>query len=287
MNLAWCVLYGVLGAPPTPVSIHVDASGLDPLDRAPMEHRIRETATGALTRTHVPIAPSASRRLEVAVRHLSIEDGRYVYTVRITGGDASERALGGDYVCDLCTLTTLLDAIEAKLSTVAADLAGAPPPAPRPSQESIADDGSVASASAKGDEDHPRPPDLDRAPAQPDAVDPVTHAPSASTPPSSRRVRPLGWAGVGIGAAGISSVIVGAVFLARGRVIHVSQNDRDGVVDDYRPLGHAFFWPGVAATVTGAVLLGLGASRRRSATLAWWVPSLGARSAALVAGGRF
>lgn len=265
----WCV--GALSlATPASVRVHVDASGLEPTDQGPLAARLQEVASEALILGGVPVDAHATRELRVSVQQLSLEEGRYAYAIEVYEGRALLE-LGGTFTCDLCTLTSVSEAISDEVLTVARQLAESSGP-------DMAAEPTPTAA--------PPPPPTPAVSASP-PVSP-TRSVDASSPLRQGLVGPMGITGLVVGGTGIAALVAGAVLLSRGEVIHVDANDRDGTVDDYRPWGHGFLWPGLTAALSGAVLVGIAASpRRRASAHAWLLPTATPRSASLHFRSRF
>ncbi len=125
---------------------------------------------------------------------------------------------------------------------------------------------------------------------QPSVEPPPPEATESDPPPvvvdtSSDRVGlgPMGKAGVGLLVAGGAAAIVGVVFAVRGRAFETDPGAATQSGRDFRPPGYGLIGGGVAAIVTGAVLVGVDRKRRRTRASAMMLPGGGG----VVWGGRF
>jgi hypothetical protein len=71
----------------------------------------------------------------------------------------------------------------------------------------------------------------------------------------TRKLGPVGWAGIATGVAGFAGIAVGAVYLHRGTERRLAEDVLYEQVDDHRPMGGALLGVGSTLALTGVVLV--------------------------------
>jgi len=210
-----------------------------------IRRRVQERADVVLRRAGVmPGRGPQDPTINVVIREKEGDDPGWDYLITVTHPDRAAPT-GTPQLCELCTETELIDAIEGRLATIAAEL--------------------ETQAQVEEPHDDPTAPTDEPVPAR----DP-------------KRLGPKGKAGAALVALGGSGVIVGIVLavLPASPATDDGRNDYSREVFT-QPPGYALLGVGAAVLVTGAVLLGLDRrqARRRSREQARIraVPGLGFR----------
>lgn len=210
--------------------VAVDTSAIGEAGPA-IRRRVQERADVVLRRAGImPGRGPQDPTISVVIREVDGDEPGWAYAITIT---RAEQVTGANdpHTCPLCTETELVDAIEGRLATIAAELEGP------------ADDPATA-----GD---------------------PTAAPTETTPPSrsptdapvDRGLRPSGKAGVALVVTGGLGLVTGLVLA----VLPARPKSGDPTREVYtQPPGYALLGVGAATLVVGAVLLGL--DRRRAKT---------------------
>lgn len=220
---------------------------------------VRTDGTKALTETHGVVVVDDPSAPVIIVSLSWVDYARSVYGVTIEAARAGQApTLVEQFECT-CGDSDLTAAVIARIP---AALEQIDPRDPAPAEPVV----------------EPQPPP----PAEPVAPPP----PDSTTDQSARRpLGVLGWAGIGVAAAGAAALVSGGIVYAQGRRPEQAlgqYEERDG--QDFRPPGIALMVTGGAALVTGVALLVVDRSKaRRESASALVFPSPGG----LVLTGRF
>lgn len=232
---------------PTPARIPVDASEIGTLSRAALDEialqATAEAAKHGLRPDQLTISLIVIDHLEV-IRGVRVSIVTPTITLADPGGDPRGPLVAQCKACAEAELKTV--AIEGVLEAL----------------ERYEDLRAAAEAAAQ-------PPAEDAAPdPEPSPPDPPAPAPAPTPGAPSRRLHPLGQAGVATLTVGASAVVLGLVFIGLG-------NDRPPAdlpyaqdhVRHFAPPGYVLLGVGSAVAISGAVMLGLDRRRARSSTI--------------------
>jgi len=209
----------------------------------------------------VPVIEDASRSFVVIVHWIDEDAFHYGVDVEVHDVNTSEASPLGHFECPTCTMTQLVDRTLAEV---------------RPMIEALAEEGSNATLSepasspaepspVSAEDDSPRTSietTSDETASDETASD-ETEPLTPSRKDCGKKLCALGYAGLGVMVIGTISATVGAIYLVRGEELVIGDDPLHGERRDYRPLGHAFLWPGVAGFVAGVALLSVDIGTRR------------------------
>jgi hypothetical protein len=197
-----------------------------------IRRRVQERADVVLRRAGVmPGRGPQDPTINVVVREKVGDNPGWEYTITVSRPDEPVPT-GETTTCDLCTETELVDAIEGRLATVAAEL-----------------EAEQAEASDSGDDDVTEP-------VSTPAIDP-------GPPHDPKKLGKKGKAGVALLAVGGGGLVAGIVLAVLPPRDHKDMPTKDVHTDTP---GYVVLGVGAAAVIVGAVLLGLDrrAAKRRS-----------------------
>jgi hypothetical protein len=248
-------------APATKATVEVDVA-LDQPDDDALAARLRGDLVKALNAEGIAVTKSTSAGVGAIKLHVKWNaDDNHEITAEVLADGDTKTPEGGPWVCDTCR--------ETQLSAKVVELLPLVVPLLPETQEATAADGGPGDAGAGPGDDG------------------GSGAPDPKNGGGKRKLGPMGKAGIGVLAVGVSGAVAGGVLAGMGVKRNTDGVDPQDVdVTDLRKPGIPIAVVGAALAVTGLALLAvdLSRSRKRSTTMA---PVFGPRMAGIGVAGRF